>query len=86
MSQISSRDRRSILGTNLFYIRELTNLNPWSSSASAIKNSLTNVSIPNVDFWRLGYLSKLLMVRRNLDIDSEDYSYINDLINSLCIS
>ena len=34
IAQLSSRDRRSIIGSNLFYIRDISNINPWNNAAN----------------------------------------------------
>ena len=86
MVQLSSRDRRSIIGKNLFFISDLTCKNLWSSSATEIKRSIPYAPVPPRDIWRLQYLQKFLFYYSTLDSESPSANYTKDLISSLCIS
>ena len=86
IAQLSARDRRSILGRNLFFIRDLTDLNPWNNTASTIRQSIPAIMTPINDVWRLEYLTKLLSERVVVESNFENIDHIQGLIDSLCIS
>ena len=65
-----------------------TDVNPWTGSCNQLKEGLTrslSVEVPVQDYWRLGYLSKLITQRREartLGLDDEE-GRVTALINSL---
>ena len=86
MVQITSRDRRSVLGTNLYHLREITQLNPWTVTATQISNDTPISVVPASDQWRIEYLSKLLTIRNTMDSENVERAHINHLIEGICIT
>ena len=61
--RLAARDVRSNLGSNLAWIREETNMDPWSINKSTLRSLLTLVETETpteADQWRVPYLASLL--------------------------
>ena len=78
----------STTGMNLFKLGKETGLNPWVTSSSEVKTSLekSDVMVPEEDSWRLPLLEKLLHQRYEMEIQVQDTSSLQQLIDSLCSS
>ena len=75
---------RSTTGKNLQLIERETGLNPWTTNATLVKESLKRPPVPNEDMWRLPLLDKFLTRRKEQEVQLEDTRAIDDLIDSLC--
>ena len=80
-----SRCARSTTGKNLLSMERETCLDPWRARAWQIRANVKRAEAPSTEGWRLQYLSKLLMARKELELNCQDPEEIN-LINSLCSS
>ena len=91
LSNLLSRDIRSCIGGNLYYISNLSGKDPWVDSSIAIKSALVEaetVDIKHTDKWRVKYLGVLLEQRMQLHyLGAEDEEqHVQQLIESLCIN
>ena len=87
LSRLVSRDIIFTTGENLAIIRKSARLNPWEAKGCILKQQLCQselVQVPDEDKWRIPYLRKLLILRRQSD-DQETQTYIEELIQSLVI-
>ena len=86
-----ARDMRTTLAKNLAYVERLTGQDAWAANPNLIRTIVSQKKIvepPDVDIWRLPYLTKLLGQRQlllKLGMD-EEKEEVQELINSLCIS
>ena len=83
LAQIVARDIRSTTGRNLHLIQEEANIDPW---AKDVEVRLHREPVPNEDMWRLPLLCKLLIQRKEMEVNMEKTEGITDLIDSLCSS
>ena len=83
LAQIVARDIRSTTGRNLHLIQEEANIDPW---AKDVEVRLHREPVPNEDMWRLPLLCKLLIQRKEMELNMEKTEGITDLIDSLCSS
>ena len=83
LAQIVARDIRSTTGRNLHLIQEEANIDPW---AKDVEVKLRREPVPNEDMWRLPLLCKLLIQRKEMELNMEKTEGITDLIDSLCSS
>ena len=72
-------------------IMELTGLDPRAYGSVRLKEALINaelVEVPQVDSWRVRYLSKLLEQRQRLHYSGNKHEeeILSTLIDSLCIN
>ena len=86
LANIVGRDPSSNTSDNIRYIRELTNLNPWSYSASRIKAELPSQAVPENEKWRLGLMTALIKMRNKRYGCHEDYKQVVGMLDSLCNS
>ena len=75
---------------NLWLVRELTNLNPWTAHYGKLRAALQaeqRVRVPDLDRWRLNYLMSLLRQRREAytSAEEEQEKELTELIESLVI-
>ena len=80
LANIVGRDPSSNTSDNIRYIRELTNLNPWSYSASRIKAELPSQAVPENEKWRLGLMTALI---QDIWIDSRYMDVVETTIRWL---
>ena len=81
LARIASRDCRSVTWRNVQLITAVCGYSPWDYSANKIKKHIPLVKVPTEDWWRPGFLRKLLECRfykRTKQVD--------DMIESLCSS
>ena len=88
MARLSARDLRSSVGSNLRQIAEISSVDPWAVSNTALKHLLNNslrARVPAVDQWRINYLPKLLDAKLEAYYSSntDEDAGIGDLILSL---
>ena len=87
LSQLSARDVRTNLGSNLRAIQEETELDPWLFGGDRLRDELLRhhtTPVPQCDTWRLPLLEKLLTQRTFAFYNNpEDIPHMDQLINSL---
>ena len=88
LSRLYARDVRSVTGKNLYYIAEITGLNPWVVPYSGLQAALIDedtVQVPEQDRWRVPYLCSLLRQRGEAHhmAMEEEKQRLTELINSL---
>ena len=88
VASLAARDRSSTTGINLYRIQLETGLNPWIAKPSAIRQALVEreETVPVNKLWRLPFLKKLLIQRKNMETECSNTESINDLIDTLCSS
>ena len=88
MAGIVCRDVRTTTGRNVWLLERETGVDPFLTKSWQIKAVLTGklASIPDMDMWRIMYLSKLLEARGQAYYEGEEYQYLTELVDSLCIS
>lgn len=90
MANLVSRDLRSVTGRNLRMLRDETGLDPWRVSSKVMKKVLADGygQVPDVDRWRLPYLSKLIDQRQMAYYSGcvEEEKRLAGLIDSVCIN
>jgi hypothetical protein len=86
LANIVARDPSSTTADNISYIREVTNLSPWSFSPGKIKAALHSLEVPAKEKWRLGLLTSLLKLRYERHVGNADTKQINGMIDSPCNS
>ena len=88
LANLTARDMGSTTGINLYKIGKETGLNPWVTSSFEVKIALekSDVMVPEEDSWRLPLLEKLLHQRYEMEIQVQDTSSLQQLIDSLCSS
>ena len=86
LSEMTARDAQSVIGRNLLYIKTEFGLSPWSEPVKNFKLRDIRIPLPEIDEWRVAFLTKLLQERRELDICGEDTAEATSLIISLCKS
>ena len=86
LALIAGRYMRTTTGSNLRFIADETNIDPWVEKTWTFRNLLNKrkSEVPVRDRWRLPYLSKLLEERQMLHYKGDDETMIQELINSLC--
>ena len=90
LSRYVARDMQTVTGRNLQLIKDLTGLNPWSTSTSKLREAIACSELVEVspqDVWRLPYLCSLLSQRGEAHahaMEAEEKAF-TDLINSLVI-
>ena len=82
------RDMGSTTGSNIARLQQETGLNIWSTTPAKVREALveTELPVPEVDQWRIPLLEKLLVQRRNMEVQTEDTKAISEIIDSLCSS
>ena len=82
------RDMGSTTGSNIARMQQETGLNIWSTTPAKVRDALveTEQPVPVVDQWRIPLLEKLLVQRRNMEVQTEDTKAISEIIDSLCSS
>ena len=90
MCGVAQRDIRTVTGSNLALIRTETRMDPVHDCLWKLKKMMQSrvASVPEVDEWRLDYLTKLLTQRGEASYRTEDdeVQRLSDLIDSLCIN
>ena len=73
-----------------FFVRSDTGLHPVLSSIVKIKQKLLEkvAPVPDINQWRLGFLSKLLSQRGEAyyRADDDEVARVTSLIDSLCVN
>ena len=82
------RDMGSTTGSNIARLQLETGLNIWSTTSAKVREALVEKEqpVPEVDQWRIPLLEKLLVQRRNMEVQTEDTKAISEIIDSLCSS
>ena len=84
VASLAGRDRSSTTDRNLYNIQLETGLNPMNRyQAGSVRQGRT---IPVTDIRRLPLLKKLLIQRRDMEVQCSNTNGINSLINSPCSS
>ena len=89
LSRLASSDLRTNIGSNLAHIESETGLNPWLYGGQRMLDSLVmynRTAAPESDWWRGGYLDRLLSQRMMSYYEGSDVMQINRLILSLVSS
>ena len=92
-ARLSARDKRKTLGSNLDVLKCLTDIDPWSSNKSLIRQRIIEAERSRTnefdrDAWRVTYLSKLLEERTvaHHSNNREKEQYVQSLIDSLVVN
>ena len=90
LAGMQARDMRSVFGSNIRLLEEISGRNPWCTprkEMTEILRSNTTRDIPEEDSWRVPYLSKLLdnRIAAHYHADLEQEHELTSLINSLVI-
>ena len=83
VANIAGRCARSTTGSNLLHIERETLLDPWTTPAWKVCTSISKSEVPEQEKWRLIYLKKLLLARRQLESSCEETQEVTALIDSL---
>ena len=90
MCGVAKRDIRTVTGSNIALIRWETGLDPILSSLGKVKEQLKKkmASVPDMDQWRLVYLTRLLTERGEAfyKANDEEVLRLSSLIDSLCVN
>ena len=91
MAGLAGWDLQSTTGRNLKLLKDLSELDPWVSGSTRLKEALVEKErheIPPMDHWRVSYLSSLLERRQQLHYQGEEegVKQLSDLIDALCIN
>ena len=88
MCGVAARDVRTTTGRNIWYLREETGVDPLTGSSVRTKEVLASklVDVPDIDMWRIRYLSRLLEERGEAYYSGEDHEQLTVLIYSLCMN
>ena len=83
-----ARDVQTVTGKNLQLLKDITGMDPWTTSNGRLKEALVGaelVEVPERDRWRLPYLGSLLAQRgeANYSAMEEDVTRLGQLISSL---
>ena len=89
MCGVARQDIRTVTGSNLAMVRRETGLEPVLSSQGILRERLHQniASVPDMDKWRLDYLTKMLCERgeAHYRADDKEVARLSTLIDSLCI-
>ena len=85
MAKLVSSDPRSTTCRNLRLLSHRSGLRkPYEFSSMRIKRSLQSQVVPPKETWRIGLLNVLFEIRSKKLYQSEEFSSITAMINSLC--
>ena len=86
VANIAGRDMGSTTGINLYQLQQEIGLNPWAVSPAKVRQALVEreLGVPVIEEWRLPLLENYLKQRHQMELNVEDTTMINDLIDSLC--
>ena len=89
MCGVARQDIRTVTGSNLAMVRRETGLEPVLSSQGILRERLHQniASVPDMDKWRLDYLTKMLCERgeAHYRADDKEVARLSTLIDSVCI-
>ena len=60
LANVVGKDMGSVTGSNLFHLREVFSLDPWTQPVGLFKIMYSGYTVPEVDSWRLPLLKRLL--------------------------
>ena len=93
LARLVAKDIRTTTARNLLVLRRETGGLGWTSAARELRKELRKreVPVPDMDFWRLPYLGKLLEQRDILVYsgegeDCDELARVKSLIDSVCIN
>ena len=86
VANMVARCARSTTGSNLMKIERETNLDPWTTPAWMIRETVQRAEVPPMKGWKVQYLGKLLDARQDLENRCETTDEISSLIDDLCRS
>ena len=86
VASMVGRSARSTTGRNLLGIERETGLDPWTAKAWCVRQQVPRSEVPPGEGWRVQYLAKLLLAKREMMVMCQDVEEINLLIDSLCSS
>ena len=86
VASMVGRSARSTTGRNLLHIGRETGLDPWRCKAWMVREQTPRTEVPVGDGWRVQYLAKLLMARKEMQTSCLNTDEITALIESLCSS
>ena len=86
VANLVGHDVSSTTGRNLYMLGQETGLNTWTASPIMIRMALqeSETVVPDEERWRLPLLEKLLLQRNNLELQVQDTTEVQSLIDSLC--
>ena len=83
VASMVGRSARSTTGKNMLGIERETGLDPWTAKAWSVRQEVPRAEVPPGEGWRVQYLSKLLLARREMMVMCQDVEQVNVLIDSL---
>ena len=86
VARMVGKDAKSVTGKNLLNIRLETKLNVFSAPLQKIKDAISLATPPAPEQWKLYLLDKYISRRKDLRTRCEDTSYLDNLIDSLCLT
>ena len=86
VASMVGRSARSTTGKNMLGIERETGMDPWTAKAWSVRKEVPRAEVPPGEGWRVQYLSKLLLARREMMVMCQDVEQVNVLIDSLCSS
>ena len=86
IANVAGRCARSVTGSNLMQIARETGLDPWVVPGWRVRAAVKKSDLPEVEGWRVQFLMKLVVARREMVANCEDTKEVTDLIESLCSS
>ena len=90
MSAVARQDIRTVTGSNVAFLRRETGMDPVLASLPKLKCELQKrvASVPDVDRWRVKYLTRLLSDRGEDHYrgDEEEVERLSVLIDGLCVN
>ena len=84
VANIAGRDMGSTTGINLYQLQQETGLNPWAVSPAKVRQALVEREhgVPVTEEWRLPLLENYVKQRHQMELNVEDTTVINYLIDS----
>ena len=88
MARIAARDARTVFGSNVKLLSEVSGLDPWETGRVVMKRAINireTRNVPAEDSWRIPYLHRLFERQHMAYYNDEESKYdeTTSLINSL---
>ena len=84
LANIVARDPQSTTFKNVKYIGKLALKSPWDYSALVIGKELPVQQVPDNQRWRIGFITKLMEMRKEKYLSVEDSARVSAWLDSLC--
>ena len=86
LAKVVQCDVRSTTQKNISLIKEMSGLDPLSTSPYLVKTAIKVSVIPESDLWRPALLNMLLTRRKEMEVSLMKTEAIQSMIDSLCSS